>query len=125
MLLWPQFETVMSHPSKLSVFDFARDNHYKNYLYFVCTESPLINIERVGQRVQQGGHHVSEAKIIERYYKTLKNLRPAVEKSYRSFLWDNSETVPRLILEVFDGNEVTIHDENIPIWVNKYLINKQ
>lgn len=84
------FESVMSHDSKLEIFDFAREHGYKVYLYFICTESPEINKGRVKLRVLEGGHDVDEDRIESRYYKTLKLLKPAVLRAYRAFLWDNS-----------------------------------
>lgn len=38
------FETVMSHPSKLDILQYAIRNGYKVYLYFVCTQSADINV---------------------------------------------------------------------------------
>lgn len=116
------FETVMSHKSKIEVLDFAITNGYKNYLYFICTESPQINIDRVESRVKQGGHNVSHDAIEKRYYETLSHLREAVKKTYRAFLYDNSLKSSNLILEVFQGKEVTFHTDNVPGWINKYLL---
>ena len=116
------FETVMSHPSKLEIFDLAIRNGYKIYLYFICTASPDINIARVQQRVQQGGHDVLQEKIPERYYRALKLLKPAVQKTYRTFVWDNSRKAPELILEITNGKEVTVMSEYLPEWVNDYLL---
>ena len=65
------FETVLSHPSKLSFLQQARTLGYKNYLYFVCTVDPAINISRVAQRVALKGHDVPETKIVNRYYDSL------------------------------------------------------
>lgn len=44
------FETVFSHPSKLDIMRKAREEGYKVYLYFVSTESPVINKFRVQAR---------------------------------------------------------------------------
>ena len=118
------FETVMSHKSKLDFLLRANGLGYKNYLYYISTESPLINIERVKQRVQQGGHTVSEDKIESRYFQSLINLHSAVKSSYRSFIFDNSGDKANLILEVFNGNEITFWHHEIPHWVDKYLIEK-
>lgn len=54
------FETVMSHPSKLDVFRKALQGGFKNYLYFISTESADINVNRVQERVEKGGHPVDE-----------------------------------------------------------------
>ena len=116
------FETVMSHESKIDFLKLARNNRYKNYLYFIATESPLINIERVKQRVQLGGHSVPTSKIESRYYRSLGLLRDAVRETYRTFVFDNSEDQAHLILEVFQGEEVVFHYPEIPKWVDQYLL---
>lgn len=118
------FETVMSHPSKIDVLDYANQNGYKTYLYFICTSSPDINIERVKLRVQEGGHNVDEERIVKRYYESLNLLKPAIQKTYRAFIWDNSEKEPKLILDVLLGREVTFLNTTIPSWVDKYLISR-
>lgn len=41
------FETVMSHPSKIDFMRRARERGYRVYLYFVATDDPTINIDRV------------------------------------------------------------------------------
>lgn len=49
------FETVMSHPSKVSFLKKAKENGFKTYLYFISTQDPSININRVKIRVSKGG----------------------------------------------------------------------
>jgi predicted ABC-type ATPase len=61
------FETVMSHPSKLDMLKQSHALGFKNYLYFVSTESADINVRRVAARVEKGGHPVDEQKIRDRY----------------------------------------------------------
>jgi len=116
------FETVMSHNSKVKFLKQTQSLGYKNYLYYISTESPLINVERVKQRVEMGGHPVSRKKIKSRYYNSLDNLKDAVRYTYRTFIFDNSGSNPRLILEVFEGEDVTFYHDEIPHWVDKYLL---
>lgn len=116
------FETVMSHPSKLDILTIAKEQGYKVYLYFICTESPELNIGRVKQRVKQGGHAVQDAKIEERYYRTLAQLKEAISRTYRAFVWDNSTTEARLILSVENGSDVTVEHDWIPNWIADYLL---
>lgn len=85
------FETVMSHPSKIDFMQKAIDSGYKCYLYYICTESPLINQQRVMARVKKGGHYVPAELIEKRYYDSLSLLYPAIQKSFRAFLVDNSQ----------------------------------
>src|SRR5262245_5934815 len=48
------FETVMSHPSKIDILVRARAAGFFVQLFFVGTDDPRINIERVALRVAQG-----------------------------------------------------------------------
>ena len=45
------FETVMSHPNKIELLKKAKSAGFRNYLYFVATEDPAINVSRVKIRV--------------------------------------------------------------------------
>jgi predicted ABC-type ATPase len=58
------FETVMSAPDKVELLSEARRRGYRTYLYFVATEDPAINVERVKNRVASGGHKVPESSSI-------------------------------------------------------------
>ena len=80
------FETVMSHKSKVDFLESSTVNGYKNYLYYISTESPIINVERVEQRVKLGGHPVDKVKIEERYFRSLELLSEAISNTYRSFI---------------------------------------
>lgn len=63
------FETVFSHRGKLEIMKQAKAEGYKVYLYFVSTENPEINKERVQLRVRNNGHDVPPDKIVSRYYR--------------------------------------------------------
>jgi len=120
------FETVMSHHSKIDFLDDARKKGFKNYLYFICTIDPAINIERVRQRVLQGGHAVPEDKIVKRYYESLNVLPEIIPLCYRVYLFDNSleENALKPVAEINNNFELIIKDEQLPWWVQEHVINK-
>ena len=115
------FETVMSHPSKLEFLREARQLGYRVYLYFVATNDPLVNIARVKARVAKGGHPVSAEKIIERYYRTLALLRPALKLTDRAYIFDNSGTATQLVAEITGGREIEFQTLDVPLWVGQAL----
>ncbi len=117
------FETVMSHPSKLDILRKANELGYRTYLYFVCTDSPRINVSRVNNRVEKGGHPVPKKKIESRYFRTLDLLADASVLATRTFLFDNSKLDKELILEV-ENSEITIYSDRVPNWVESYLMEK-
>jgi len=119
------FETVMSHPSKLDEIDEASERKYRTYFYFVCLDDPLINISRVEIRKEKGGHGVPKDKIVERYYRTLTNLLPAIRTCEKAYLFDNSGETMVLIAEVFRGEVTILLPENkLPNWFIQYVVNK-
>lgn len=115
------FETLMSHESKLDEIREAREKGYKTYLYFVCTDNPDVNIDRVSNRVDKGGHVVEQEKIRSRYPNTLKNLFGAIELSDRAYLFDNSGKKQVLIAEVFEGM-LEIKFSKMPQWFLDYVM---
>lgn len=114
------FETVMSHPSKLKTIDTANKKGYQTYLYFIATNNPEINYGRIEGRVIKGGHNVSKQKTIERYERSLSLLKAAVQKSYRSFIFDNTVSL-NLIAEFKEG---VFQKQYAPFsdWFNKLMI---
>lgn len=116
------FETVMSHPSKIETLKLSKECHYKNYLYYICTENVEINKSRVIERVLKGGHPVAANKIEERYFRSLALLSDAIENTYRTFIFDNSGNESRFILDIFKGEVVTYNSSSIPKWVDTYCL---
>jgi len=117
------FETVMSHFSKIDILKKSAAHGYKNYLYFISTDSVIINKLRVEERVKNGGHPVPVDKIDERYYKSLQLLKEAISHTYRTFIFDNSGSQSKLILDVYKGNKVTYSTNKIPKWVDMWFLN--
>jgi predicted ABC-type ATPase len=73
----------------------ARGSGYKIIVHFIATDKPGINIERVAERVRQGGHNVPRDKIVERYGKSIRLLPKLIEFADEITLYDNSGEKPR------------------------------
>lgn len=118
------FETVMSHSSKLEEIQIAKNLGYSTYFYFICTDDPEVNISRVENRVQKGGHNVENSKIIDRYQKTLNNLFPAIEICDKTFLFDNSGHKITLLAEILAGQSLKLHidEKQFPNWFKNYVL---
>jgi predicted ABC-type ATPase len=118
------FETVMSHPSKVEFMRDARAAGYRTYLYFVSTEDPDINLDRVNIRVQGGGHPVAPQKVRERYVKSLGLLPEAIAASDRAYIFDNSGDSSVLLAEITSGTQLDYRTEDIPDWFFEAYTNK-
>lgn len=118
------FETVMSHESKVEFMRQAQRLGYRTYLYFVSTDSPDINVNRVAIRVREGGHDVDVEKIIERYSKTHALLPDAIAASNRAYIFDNSGEESIWLAEITDGVRLEYKTSDIPEWFFAAYIDK-
>lgn len=118
------FETVMSHPSKVEFMREAQARGYRTYLYFVSTEDPDINVDRVKIRIKEGGHPVPPEKVRERYVKSLDLLREAVAASDRAYIFDNSGDRAVQLAEITSGTQLEYRTEDIPDWFFETYIDK-
>lgn len=117
------FETVMSHTSKVEFLRKAKQHGFTNYLYFICTRDPAINLQRVNNRVAEGGHPVEEGKVTSRYFRSLELLSSAFVAVDRAFIIDSTNTSRDVILEK-RHDEILVHQEVVPDWVVEYLLDK-
>lgn len=99
------FETVLSHPSHIDHLKHAKSAGFEVVVYFVATEDPLINIGRVANRVERGGHDVPSDRIVARYSRSIANLAEALAVADEGAVFDNSSATEtmRLIARWDDG----------------------
>jgi len=117
------FETVFSHPSKLDLIAFAKQNDYKVYLYFIGTETPLMNLERVKDRVRKGGHAVEAEKVEKRYFLTMQLLTDMIKVVDETYLWDNSGSEHKYLGNIKNGF-LEFQQLTIPAWINTFVLHK-
>lgn len=118
------FETVMSHPDKVAILKKAQMRGFRTYLYYVATEDPEINISRVENRVEAGGHPVPREKIVERYHRSLELLVDAVQYTDRAYIFDNSFHEKIWIAEITGGIDLEIKTDIMPHWFKIALWDK-
>ena len=116
-------ESVFSHPSKIELIKEAKKAGYKTFFYFVCLESPEINIQRVASRVINGGHNVPKEKIVDRYYRTLGLAYDVAKLVDRAFFIDNTKS--HTLLAIMENGAIIQQNENFKAkWFEEYIGNK-
>jgi predicted ABC-type ATPase len=90
-------ETVLSTEKYRRLVLDAKRRQFELRLIFVMLSSPDLNVQRVRLRVSKGGHDVPEAKIRERWTKSLGQLPWFWDQADQAVIYDNSGAVPRLI----------------------------
>ena len=105
------FETVLSSEHKLNILRKAKEDGYFIKCVFVLTVDPQINIVRIEARVTAGGHNVDSSKVIERYYKSINNIKKLIDICDIMHVYDNTDTPQRIIRK---------HKEDFSIYPNEY-----
>ncbi len=116
-------ETVFSHPDKLDALRRAKARGFRTYLYFVATDDPALNIERVRQRSLSGGHGVPTEKIVARYARSLEQVKLALQAVSRAFFFDNSGDGMRYLAS-FDetsGLHLKVPQDELPVWFLRHV----
>jgi len=121
------FESVFSHESKIKEIEIAKKANFKIYFYFITTSDPVINFQRVKNRVETGGHDVPSAKINERYYRTMNNLCTAFKLSDRAYLFDNTSNKSNNYFNFFaekKENKIYLSSNEVPQWFDEFVLQK-
>jgi predicted ABC-type ATPase len=95
-------ETTLSGHGYARAIPTWREMGYHVKLFFLQLPNVEMAIDRVAERVQQGGHHIPEATIRRRYDAGLKNFHQTYKHLVDVWLhYDNADIAPVLI----DWNE--------------------
>ncbi len=104
------FETTLSGRSYLRLIRKMVEDGWEVHLVYLWLPTADACVERVAERVAQGGHNIPEATIRRRYTRSLKNLLNEFATAFSVVAcYDNSSSVPRLIFTQ-TGPERRIND---------------
>lgn len=105
------FETVLSSDYKLDILKKAKEEGYFIKCIFVLTVDPKVNMARIESRVAFGGHDVEKTKVIDRYYKSINNIKKLLDICDIMHVYDNTDTPQRIIRK---------HKEDLSVYPNDY-----
>ena len=93
---------------------------YKVNLFYLGTSDVEINIQRVHNRVKEGGHDIAVPIIRQRFGNSLMYLKGKLHTFESVYLIDNSEETALLIGEVKDG-KIAFKADPFPKWAKELL----
>lgn len=112
------FETVMSHPSKVSFLREARQAGYWVIAHFVGLDSARLSLARVLQRVSSGGHDVPDHKIEARFPRVLAQLLSLLDVPDELVIYDNSSSDdPFRLIATLERGRLTGLSVSLPDWL--------
>ena len=125
-------ETTLGGNTIPALLGKAARQGFRITLWYIGLCSVEEHIRRVKARVQRGGHNIPEARILERYVRSLENLVALTPHLYELKLFDNSETVniaanerPKLrtLLYLKDGRIIELADlHSMPEWARPVIV---
>lgn len=96
-------ETNAASTRDYALFNALKSAGYRVELHYVGLKSVALCLERVAQRVAEGGHHVAAAFVEQRYHNSLSLLKTNYHVFNRMQLYDNSETEPEELVDFLAG----------------------
>ena len=115
------FESTYSGNSRPMIVTQAKSAGYLTKAIFVGTDHPNINVERVAQRVQEGGHHIPEAEIRRRWSTAAENLVKTWPVLDEIDIVDNSGAKAIVLAKKVDGQIFSTKEP--AVWVKNLLAN--
>ena len=107
------FETTLATRSFADLCERARMRGYEICLVFLWLDSAELAIERVKQRVSEGGHNVPEETIIRRYHAGIENFFTLYQDKLDYWMFiDNSWVNQDLVAECKLGESVTVYNQS-------------
>lgn len=92
------FETTLSGHSYLPLLKRWKVEGYRIEVIYLRLSSPSLSLERIAERVKQGGHDIPRATVLRRFERGWKNFlnlyRPLADAWA---IYENSESTPQLL----------------------------
>jgi predicted ABC-type ATPase len=106
------FETTLSGKTYVKLIRDLRRRGYRIHLFFLWLASTDLAIERIAERVRQGGHYIPDAVVRRRFDKGLFNFLHLYQPLFDSWtIFDNSKDTPKLIAFKESGELYIIDSE--------------
>lgn len=113
------YETTLSSYGTLRIIESARLHGYRITLVFFWLRSPEIAIQRVAQRVKEGGHGLPDETIIRRYHRGIESFKKMMNSMVDVWMMvDNSDSSFKIIAES-SNDQIKVHDLEIFVRITK------
>lgn len=107
-------ETTLATRSYAQLIKKAQSLGYRVYLLYFWLNSTELAIDRVRQRVQEGGHNIPTETIVRRYHAGIQNLFDIFIPIVDDWIIINNSEVPRTIIAHGGKGTISkIHDSNL------------
>lgn len=115
-------ETTLSGRLPLRQIESAKNNGFKIIIYYMGVEKLSINLNRIRQRVEQGGHNIPKEDVLRRESRSLNNLMKLVFVADEIHLIDNTFMQATIAASISkDDYKIHIPENELPGWIYRVL----
>ena len=116
-------ETTLCGKSILRNIESAKKAGFYIEIYYVGLDTPELAIERVMQRVKNGGHGIPESDIRRRYNESFNNLLQILPSCDCVEIYDNTEYFHQVAM--FEKGQCVYRTSIIPDWCKRLFNNHE
>ncbi|WP_440590440.1 hypothetical protein [Nibrella viscosa] len=115
----------MSSADKIETIRRVKEAGYFIRLFYITTRDSEINVSRVSNRMQKGGHFVPVDKIRDRYWRSLNNLANVLRLADEAYLYDNSTDGSKSVeVARLQDKELIVTANLVPDWYVRFVEQK-
>ena len=104
-------ETTLSGKMYQKIIEDLLKKGWEITIYFLWIPSIEFSIQRVKERVMQGGHNIPEEALIRRYHRSIVNLMQTyVPLSCNVYCLDNTQNTPNLVFHSKNGKIIVLNN---------------
>ncbi len=107
-------ETTLPGATIIRHINNAKAHGFKVALYFVGIDDVKVAINRVHQRMANGGHGIGDAFILKRFSQLNNNLRAVLPLCDEAILFDNTKMFRQIA--ILDNKKLVDCDRDLPYW---------
>ena len=108
--------TTLAGGNAIRLIQNAKANGFEVTMFYVGLGDYRLNIERVANRVKNGGHHIPTEDIIRRHRTSIQNLLDQMQLIDNLIVVDNSGSDGEIVLTISNGI-ITYRSPSLPAWV--------
>ena len=116
-------ETTLAGNTYLNLMRDVKQRGWAVDLIYIGIADPNLNVLRVSDRVNLGGHDVPRSDILRRYERSLNNLVKATKIVDRLSLYDNSTSAGHQLVATRDRERTVIYMQELPGWIDRANLN--
>lgn len=107
------FETTLSGKMHEKVLRDLLEENWEITIFYLWIPNIEFSIQRVKERVEQGGHDIPTNALIRRYKRSLLNLMQTyVRLSCNIYCMDNTQQEPQLVFQSYNG-KITVRNSQV------------